>query len=261
VEIWEVITIAQLNGDKVILEKTKKIIPSIDKIIIEAINQISGSKLSQQYIKTHFSDAIISLEKKAHTIYNGYQDKAFSYAIDEWVISNSSEILQWSKNLSPDEFARKICRQITPLAAKLEFSLGQGRKSRGGKSLERIVTKLLTKINIRCQRPKGKKERKKLKRIDVVVPDQKTALTTPDKAYFLSCKRTLRERWKQAIPEQKPSWRVFLITIDEILPEEKADEIHELGMIVYVRDELKTQTHLKKNHWVRKLSNLPKDLK
>jgi hypothetical protein len=32
-------------------------------------------------------------------------------------------------------------------------------------------------------------------------------------------------------------------------------------MIVYVRDELKEQLHLKDKPWVGKLSNLPKDIK
>jgi len=45
------------------------------------------------------------------------------------------------------------------------------------------------------------------------------------------------------------------------LPEGKAREIDELGMIVYVRDELKGKDYLTKKPWVRKLSDLPKDLR
>jgi len=72
--------------------------------------------------------------------------------------------------------------------------------------------------------------------LTVEVLDRVIERERPDKAYFLSCKRTLRERWKQTIPERKPSWRVFLLTQDEDLPEDKAEEIDELGMIVYVRE-------------------------
>jgi hypothetical protein len=52
----------------------------------------------------------------------------------------------------------------------------------------------------------------------------------------------------------------FLITIDDHLPESKANEANRLGMIVYVRDELKEQKHLQHKTWVRKLSDFPKDL-
>jgi hypothetical protein len=51
-----------------------------------------------------------------------------------------------------------------------------------------------------------------------------------------------------------------LLTIDESLPEDKAVEIDALGMIVYVRDELKERAHLQKKEWVKRLSELPKDI-
>ena len=42
---------------------------------------------------------------------------------------------------------------------------------------------------------------------------------------------------------------------------EKADEINSLGMIVYVTDELKDKSSLMPKTWIRKLSDLPKDIK
>jgi hypothetical protein len=62
------------------------------------------------------------------------------------------------------------------------------------------------------------------------------------------------------IPEREPSWPVYLVIIDDSLPEDKADEIHQLGMIAYVRDELKDERHLSTRSWIRPLSTLPKDL-
>jgi hypothetical protein len=41
---------------------------------------------------------------------------------------------------------------------------------------------------------KGEKTYEILKNIDIVSPDVKTALEKPDKAIFISAKRTLRER-------------------------------------------------------------------
>jgi hypothetical protein len=55
--------------------------------------------------------------------------------------------------------------------------------------------------------------------------------------------------------------RLYLVTINGKLPEEKAKEIKDTGMVVYVRQELKQQNHLKGKPWVRRLSDLPKDIK
>lgn len=67
---------------------------------------------------------------------------------------------------------------------------------------------LLLKIEIPCE--KHNKGAKKLKLIDIVVPNQTIALAETDKAYFISCKSTLCERWKQAIIERK-NRRVYLV--------------------------------------------------
>jgi hypothetical protein len=101
--------------------------------------------------------------------------------------------------------------------------------------------------------------RERLRRIDIVIPNSVEALENPDKAVFITCKRTLRERWRQEVPAVGPNQRVYLLTLDEELSQEKANEIRNLGLIVYVRDDLK-QSRFSSKSWVRKLSDLPKDI-
>lgn len=48
--------------------------------------------------------------------------------------------------------------------------------------------------------------------------------------------------------------------IDESLPESKANEINQKGLIAFVRDELLKNKRFQKMPWVRKLSNLPREL-
>lgn len=250
--------------DKGIIYQAKKKIPSLQKILNEAIEAIGGTSpqiLAPDYIKTHFGECVTMLEPKAFQIYLDYERKAFLSTIDAWVSQNESIIKSLSKKgLASSDFAKELIKQFYPLVQRLEFQSGQTRKARGGRTFELVIEYLLSRIGIPCQKPKGKEPRRILKRVDFVIPDQMTAIERPDKAYFLSCKRTLRERWKQTIPERKPSWRVFLLTQDEDLPEDKAKEIDELGMIVYVRDELKSKHYLAQKPWVRRLSDLPKDL-
>jgi len=142
----------------------------------------------------------------------------------------------------------------------LEKDLGNMRKARGGRTFEKLVLKLLQALGIEGETPQGE-AREKLGRIDIVIPSVNVALETPDRAFFLACKRTLRERWKQEVPIAQPNQRVYLITIDEELPERKAKEIKEKGLIAFVRDDLKEQEHLIGKPWIRKLSDLPKELR
>lgn len=249
--------------DEAIIHYVKARMPKLQKILNSAIDTTlkeNPELLKPEYIKQHFSECAITLERRAFNIYLKNEESIFLSIIDEWV-SNNAELLKELNKKFPDttDFSKEICKTFYPIVKKMEFDSSQTRKARGGKTFEYIIEHLLNRINISCEKP-SKKARKTLKRIDLVIPDQDTAIKRPDKAYFLSCKRTLRERWKQAIPERKPSWRVFLLTLDENLPANKAIEIDALGMIVYVRDELKETTPLQKKEWVRKLSELPKDI-
>lgn len=251
-------------------ELDKKIDPIIEKIpALEGIFQEGVQKirnecpniLNKKYIKNNFSECVIKLESTAFSLYLQYQKEMFYEGIEFWIQENKDKLRRLYKDIKdPIKFANEVCRLVYPLIQRIEFRAGQKRKARGGGTFELVFEYLLKELGIPCEKPKGK-ARKTLKRIDLVIPNQKTALTHPDKAFFLSCKRTLRERWKQTIPERKPSWRVFLTTVDESLPEDKAIEIDELGMIIFVRDELKNKPHLINKTWVRKLSNLIKNLK
>jgi len=153
-----------------------------------------------------------------------------------------------------------VLTQLRPILIDFEFRIGQSRKQRGGHALEYIIKKLLTRINISSEIPHGKKEREKLNKMDLVVPDQNTALTNSKLTRYLSCKRTLRERWKQTVPEKKQGGEMYLITLDDKISENKAMDIKKKKLIAYVRDELKKQSHLRNKDWIRKLSDLPRDL-
>lgn len=246
-----------------IIYAAKVKMPNLQKILTLAIDSVqneSPDMLKPEYIKQHFSECVVALERKAFNIYLKNEESLFLSITEEWVSQNEELIEKINKGSpTPTDFTKEVCRHFYPMVQRMEFDSSQTRKARGGKTFEHIVGYLLRRIDVPCQRP-SKEARKILKRVDLVVPDQETAMKRPDNAFFLSCKRTLRERWKQAIPERKPSWRVFLLTIDENLPEDKAIEIDALGMIVYVKDELKDKSHLQKKEWVRRLSELPKDI-
>jgi len=242
-----------------IIDQAKQVIPNPKTLFEMAVLKVPQEKLRPEYIRLNFSEMIVLLEREAYGTYLEYESKVISPTIDAWISDNEAILEKIYRESNVQEFSRRICSDFWPVAKRLEFRLGQMRKSRAGHAFEMIMEKLLNDIGCRCQRP-FKEGKKVLKRIDLVIPSQETALRRPDQAYFLSCKRTLRERWKQTIPERKPTWRVFIVTVDDELPEDKAREIDQLGIIAYVRDELKAQDHLRNKDWVRQLTDLPRDL-
>ena len=244
-----------------ILQKAKATIPSLDDIFSEAMKSIEREKVSNR-----FGEVLVHLDELATEIYKKYEREAIRKLAEEWVSRQKEEVRGKMKEILSqegwDKFVEKAKRLFADfgfLVQALEKDLGNMRKARGGKTFEKAVLKLLELIGIKGEIPQGQ-AREKLQRIDIVIPSIDKAVETPDRAFFLACKRTLRERWKQEVPTAQPNRRIYLVTLDEILPENKANEIRARGLIAFVRDSLKDEKHLIDKPWIRRLSDLPKEL-
>ena len=241
------------------VDEAIKTIPETDAILKEAIKSLKLDKASSEEIAKNFEQLIKDVESTAFKIYKEHEARAFKKLAELWS-SNRKEWISKTLREKGIEGIKDVISEFVEPIREMEFRAGQMRKARGGKTFEHAVKVLLNLAGVPCEEP-HKETKKILKRIDLVSPDAETARQTPDKAIFIATKRTLRERWKQVVPEHMKSARLYLVTINGKLPEEKAQEIKETGMIVYVRDELKEQLPLKDKPWVRKLSDLPKDIK
>lgn len=245
-----------------IIEQAKRSIPSLDNILEEALKDLNEEELS-----SNFGEALLKVEKSATDIFKMYERNAMITLAKEWVKNQKEELKERLRGIVEEEGWDKFVQKASELFSEfallvqaLEKDLGNMRKARGGRTFEKLVLKLLQALGIEGETPQGE-AREKLGRIDIVIPSVEVALETPDRAFFLACKRTLRERWKQEVPIAQPNQRVYLITIDEELPERKAIEIKEKGLIAFVWDDLKEQEHLIDRPWIRKLSDLPKELR
>jgi hypothetical protein len=228
-------------------------IPSNQQLLIDGLASIDTKKLEKVYVRGHFSEIVVTIALNAYCEYLTYQEKALQELIDLFI----GQYLANTKlsKINSEETLRDLLRAFLPFAIQIEFRMGQKRKASAGSTFEKVVRHLLNILDIKCEKAKG--SIKKLNRMDIVIPDQSTALNYPDKAIFISCKRTLRERWKQAIPEQNKGWKMYLLTLDDDLSEDKANEFHEQDLIVYVKDDVKTKKHLSEKTWIRRLSDLP----
>ncbi|MFA0740790.1 MAG: hypothetical protein DFNUSKGM_000897 [Candidatus Fervidibacter sacchari] len=250
-----------------VVERAKKCIPSVEKILDEALTALS---LDKDFIFCCFGEALQQIDDQATKIYLEYERQAMEFAAREWLEQRREQLQQDWERLSAllrehgwDTFKQEVMpvfMDFAQLVQRLEKDLGNMRKARGGMTFERAVEKLLSTIAIPCGRPREREAQRKLERIDLVSPDVKTALNEPEQAIFLTLKRTLRERWKQEVPAAQGR-HCWLLTIDPDISEAKADDIHHRGLKAFAPKKVAVQLRQKGKIWVRSLNELPKALR
>ncbi len=247
-----------------LIEAAKSEIPSVDHILNETWGYLG---LSRPFVRDNFGRVLVMFDEKATEIFRDYEKKALKKLAEFWLGLQKREIRERLKEIIAQdgwdrfiEKASEIFVEFGILVQNFEKVLGNMRKARGGKTFEKVILNLLNFIDIKCEIPKGK-AKEELRRVDIVIPSVEIAIKTPDRAIFLTCKRTLRERWKQEVPQARLNQRIYLITIDESLSKSKANEINQKGLIAFVRDELLEDKTFQRMPWIRKLSDLPKELK
>ena len=183
-----------------LVDEAKRSIPALDTILDEALNNL---KFEKEEVKNNFGVALVSIDEEAPRIFRGYENKALLSLSKSWIESQREEIKNKLKKIVAQKGWNNFIREASELFAEFgtlvqsfEKDVGNMRKARGGKTFEKAILKLLKFIGISCEIPTGK-SREKLRRIDIVIPSIEVAMQTPDRAVFLTCKRTLRERWKQ----------------------------------------------------------------
>lgn len=225
-------------------------------------------RINPNQVKLKFSKVLERIDEDATELFFSYERRAIQNLAQEWLRMQKREIRQRLEKIISEKGLEKFIQEASKLfvdfgilVQAMEKDLGNMRKARGGKTFEKIVYKMLTLIGIPVEEPKEKMAREKLKRIDLVIPSINTALNTPDHAVFLTCKRTLRERWKQEVPQVGINQRVYLLTIDDDLSESKAKEIHEKGLIAFVKDEVKERAEIRNMPWIRRFKEFPEELR
>jgi len=228
--------------------KPTELIPDNEEIISEAIAALPDQMKKSEYIEKNFYKVLKQVMDGGYEIFLKHQEDAKKKVV-EIFNKQSSGLGEKEKGLS-----------LFEIGIEFERSASQMRKARAGQAFEIYVQKLLDLMKVPCEKPMGK-ERDKLNRTDLVVPDKLTAFKQPDRAKFLSMKTTLAERWKQVVPEQNRGWAVYLLTLDEKLSKNKAREIEKSGIVLFVPDDVKSRKDLKDINGIRKLSDLPEHLK
>jgi hypothetical protein len=225
-------------------------IPSVDSIFSETTDSLdSRDILGKDTIESNFWQVLQAFEHEAYERYLDYEHHALEKLKHDCVsfLPVNTTLIQ-------------ALDAGFPLALEFEHRAAQSRKARAGNSFERAVPFLLEKIGIRCEKPlKGDKNR--FEKIDFIIPSVAVAKTHPEKAIFLSIKRTIRERWRQ-VSIEKNMGHVYLVSMsdEQDLSEAKIRDLEKSHIILYIPDELRALEKYRQFNNLRKISDLPKDL-
>lgn len=153
---------------------------------------------------------------------------------------------------------------LTAFIQEFERRLGQKRKSRGGNSLEAVVSFLFNYYHFPSTEAPS--------HFDQDLEVDKWFKCKDNWSIGISCKRTLRERWKQVSQADRGTLSHFkikelwhIITYDKDLSDDKIVRLGEQGQIFYLMDNsetyMKCANHVGMKNYVRPLSHLISDIR
>lgn len=225
------------------------------------------------------SDDKIFCEKAAKNILDTFGEEKVGLLISTWDNLGVKGCLDVERALVVEEFTKLVDNLstlnifhsqfedsmiLTAFVQEFERRLGQKRKSRGGTSLESVADFVFDYYNFKS----------------TVQPNHFNQDLEVDKWFKckdgwivgISCKRTLRERWKQLSQADRGTLSHFkirelwhLITYDKDLSDDKIVRLGEQGQIFYLLDTSETfkkcSAHPGMKNYVRPLSGLINDIK
>ena len=189
----------------------------------------------------------------------GCLDVERSLVVEEFI--NLTENLS-RLNIFHSEFDDNI--MLTAFVQEFERRLGQKRKSRGGNSLETVADFIFDYYKIKStERPSH---------FDQDIEVDKWFKCKDGWIVGISCKRTLRERWKQLSQADRGTLSHFkirelwhLITFDKDLSDDKIVRLGEQGQIFYLPESSETfkkcSEHPGMKNYVRPLNKFVSDIK
>ena len=210
--------------------------------------------LEPRFIREKLSAVVELFFQYAYGIYLGYEN-----TIIECLTKDALDRIDNDTLRKPE--VEVLLKDVVRDAIAIEKRLRQSRNARAGTAFEIIVQTLLKKIGIQSERVKKEDKKSGLRRIDLVIPDIKTAIESPDDAHFLSLKTSLKDRWKLVGEDQRQGQRTHLATLlqREKLTAGVAQKIMDRGIFLYIPDQVKDEC-FPNNSYVRKISALPSRL-
>ena len=212
-----------------IFSEARTKIPSASKLGEMALAEILGMNAgNKKYIKENFSELVVSTQVLAYARYQEFEAKASGDAIRKVF----TPLLP--ANASAGDVFDLIGERFSILD-RYFLSLTQSRRPRAGSTFEAIVSTLFKELDY----PYTSQPEVDGSRPDYVLPGIEWYKKYSGDCIIFTCKRTLRERWRQVITEGMTGQSFFLATIDEGLSDAELSRMKDRRVIVVVPSELK----------------------
>ena len=206
-------------------------------------------------------------EEKIHSLISTWDDLGVKGCLDAERALVVEEFMRLIENLSTLNIPHSTFDDnliLTAFVQEFERRLGQKRKSRGGTSLETVADFIFNYY--------GFKATSQPNHFDQDIEVDKWFKCKDGWVVGISCKRTLRERWKQLSQADRGTLSHFkirelwhLITFDKDLSDDKIVRLGEQGQVFYLPDTSETykkcSNHPGMKDYVRPLNNFVADIR
>lgn len=262
------------------IDTLDKEIITLEDVVIFCITMKYVVAPINQAIATVPSDDVEFCEKAATNILNSLGEEKVGLVIETWDNMGVKGCLDAERTAVVEAFTRLIDNLssfdiikhdnfddnlvLTAFVQEFERRLGQKRKARGGNSLETVVSFLFHYYKISSTEAPS--------HFDQDLEVDKWFKCRDGWSIGISCKRTLRERWKQLSQADRGTLSHFkikelwhVITFDKDLSDDKIVRLGEQGHFFYLMDNSETYqrciNHIGMKEYVRPLSKFIFDIK
>lgn len=212
--------------------KASKNIPTTTEIAQQAIHASLRDKLSDAaFLKDNFSELVSDIQLTAYYAYLNAERQACGHVLGELF---ASEIT----TLNEADIELAITNRFFTLD-RFFLSLTQSRRTRAGATFEAVVSVLFKALDYAHSSQPDIGD----SRPDFVLPSIEHYRNYATDCFIFTCKRTLRERWRQVVTEGMAGQAVFLATIDERLSKPELGRMKAQNVIVVVPRELKSKLY------------------
>ena len=209
------------------LKRNQPEIPQHSEIINEVLASILTG-LDASEIKDRFNEIFTTTLSKVYKMYQEYERNAGKVAL----VRTVAERLPTGSAMDLAVYLGDRFNGIDEYC----LSLGQGRKSRAGATIEDVVEKLFVQLGYEFDTQplvNGKP--------DFIFPSKAQYEENANQTIVFTTKRTARERWRQIITEGARGAQLFLGTIDPDITSHQLSEMNDHRVWVVVPQDMKNK--------------------
>lgn len=207
-----------------------KEMPSSVAVTKQAILEALGTPpYDIDYIKDNFSSLVQDLQVRAYGLYLAKEREICGPVLAQYIYSQSTQ-------RSDGDILASISDSFFVLD-RFCLSLTQSRRTRAGSAFETIVTTLFEALEY----PYSFQPELSGSRPDFVLPSLDHYSSFATDCLIFTCKRSLRERWRQVVTEGMTGQAFYLATIDEGLSSAELGRMKDRNVLVVVPLEIKSK--------------------